>query len=229
MIQEFSINESDIDLMTNQEQLKHFNPFCSSEGAMGNGALVRLSPVPLFFHRDPVKAVEYAGISGQLTHGDIRVRDACRYYGALIVAALRGESKAELLDKNFFEKHQPWFNEEPLDQDILSMVRGFHNKRRGYDDGIRAGDNIINAMEAALWAFQNDGDSFEIGALMIVNLGDDNNTAAAIYGQLAGAFYGFTNLPREWVEKLYAKEFIELISVWLCGQGLEWSRRQENV
>ncbi|CAF5008059.1 unnamed protein product, partial [Rotaria magnacalcarata] len=60
-----------------------------ANGAVGNGALMRLAPVPLFFYRDPIQAVEFSGISGIITHDDQRVYDACRYYGALIVAALR--------------------------------------------------------------------------------------------------------------------------------------------
>ena len=44
-------------------------------------------------------------------------------------------------------------------------------------------------MEAALWAFYTTS-SFKEGALAAVNLGDDADTVGAIYGQLAGAFYG---------------------------------------
>ena len=67
---------------------------------------MRLSPAPLFFHKIPSKAVEYSGISAKITHGDERVYDACRFYGALIVAAVRGETKDKLLDKNFYQNHK---------------------------------------------------------------------------------------------------------------------------
>ncbi|CAF4965489.1 unnamed protein product, partial [Rotaria socialis] len=77
---------------------------------------MRLAPVPLFFYRDPIKAVEYSGISGIITHGDQKASDACRYYGALIVAALRGETKAQLLDNDFYLKHREWFGSKSLTQ-----------------------------------------------------------------------------------------------------------------
>jgi ADP-ribosyl-[dinitrogen reductase] hydrolase len=47
----------------------------------------------------------------------------------------------------------------------------------------------VDALEAALWAFASASD-FRLGALLAVNLGDDADTTGAIYGQLAGAFYG---------------------------------------
>ena len=37
---------------------------------------------------------------------------------------------------------------------------------------------------------------------MAANLGDDADTTAAIYGQLAGAYYGEESIPAEWREKL---------------------------
>ena len=39
---------------------------------------------------------------------------------------------------------------------------------------------------------------FREGALLAVNLGDDADTTGAIYGQIAGAFYGYDGLPERW-------------------------------
>jgi ADP-ribosyl-[dinitrogen reductase] hydrolase len=43
---------------------------------------------------------------------------------------------------------------------------------------------------------------------MAVNIGDDADTTAAVYGQLAGAFYGEIGIPRRWLSKLAHKEKI---------------------
>ena len=56
---------------------------------------------------------------------------------------------------------------------------------------------MVDALEAALWAFWST-DSFEDGALAAVNLGDDADTTGAIYGQLAGAYYGVDGIPERW-------------------------------
>ncbi|CAF5131971.1 unnamed protein product, partial [Rotaria sp. Silwood1] len=80
--------------------------------------------------------------------------------------------------------------------EIKRIAEGSYQKKGGYKDGIRGKGYIVNALEAALWAFWSDNDSFEQGVLAAVNLGDDTDTTAAIYGQLAGAYYGYKNLPK---------------------------------
>jgi ADP-ribosyl-[dinitrogen reductase] hydrolase len=45
-----------------------------------------------------------------------------------------------------------------------------------------------------------------------VNLGDDADTTGAIYGQLAGAFYGVTAIPDEWKNTIVKRELIEQFS-----------------
>ncbi|MDF1554076.1 MAG: ADP-ribosylglycohydrolase family protein, partial [Deferrisomatales bacterium] len=58
--------------------------------AKGNGSLMRLAPVPLFFAADPARAIEFSGESSRTTHGAAVCVDACRYLGALIVGAVNG-------------------------------------------------------------------------------------------------------------------------------------------
>jgi hypothetical protein len=43
---------------------------------------------------------------------------------------------------------------------------------------------------------------------MAVNLGDDADTTGAVYGQLAGAYYGETGIPGEWLQKLARRDLI---------------------
>jgi ADP-ribosylglycohydrolase len=224
--QKYEISSEDMDFFSSPNLLKQFDVYCSEDGVAGNGALMRLAPVPLFFYRHPEKAVEYSGISGQITHGDRKAYDACRYYGALILASLRGEAKECLLSNTFYDKHRAWFHGKPLHPEIMSIAQGSYMKQGGYDDGIRGKGYIVNALEAALWAFWSDCDSFEKGALNAVNLGDDAGATAAIYGQLAGAYYGYSNLPREWCQMIYAKELLACVSNWIAYEGKQWPIQQ---
>ncbi|CAF1192590.1 unnamed protein product [Rotaria magnacalcarata] len=219
----FSIALTHMDHLSDGELLQEFNVNCSTDDVAGNAALTRLAPVPLFFHRFPAIAVEYSGISGQITHGDTKAYDACRYYGALIVAALHGYAKEQLVDNEFYSKHREWFRKIPLHRDIESIAKGSY-KRSGYDTGIRGKSYIVDALQAALWAFWSDGNSFEKGALAAVNLGDDTGATAAIYGQLAGAYYGYRNLPERWLQHLYAKKFMEKLSKWIAYEGECWQK-----
>jgi ADP-ribosyl-[dinitrogen reductase] hydrolase len=67
---------------------------------------------------------------------------------------------------------------------------------------------VIESLEAALWAFHKSAD-FRHGALLAVNLGRDADTTGAVYGQIAGAFYGEAGIPAEWRAKLAMRELIE--------------------
>jgi ADP-ribosylglycohydrolase len=46
----------------------------------GNGSLMRLAPVPMFFAADPEKAVMMSAESSKTTHGTVACLDACRYF-----------------------------------------------------------------------------------------------------------------------------------------------------
>ena len=223
------MTSDEIDSLSDSKLLKNFDVYCSTENAAGNGALMRLAPVPLFFYHYPKHAVKFSGISGQITHGDPSSIDACRYYGALIVAALHGDTKEQLLSNDFYSRHEDWFENMPLHPKIMEIARGSFKADNGHNDGIRGKGYVVQSLEAALWAFWSDENSFKKGALAAVNLGDDTDTTAAIYGQLAGAYYGYKQLPLEWREKLYAEEFILCLSEWITYEGENWKPEKSLI
>jgi ADP-ribosyl-[dinitrogen reductase] hydrolase len=169
-----------------------------------NGSLMRLAPVPLFF-RDSADVVELCGESSRTTHGSPLPVDACRYFGALIVGALRGATRAELLVPCFELEPGDW-SRRPLADEIADVARGSFREKQ--PPQIRGTGYCVDALEAALWAFCNSVD-FRTGALLAVNLGDDADTTGAIYGQLAGAHYGESGIPQEWRDTLALKDTLD--------------------
>jgi ADP-ribosylglycohydrolase len=81
---------------------------------------------------------------------------------------------------------------------------------------IRGTGYVVQSLEAALWAFHR-GASFRDGALLAFNLGDDADTTGAVYGQLAGAFYGEQGIPETWRARLALRERIIAFADQLCG------------
>lgn len=170
----------------------------------GNGSLMRLAPVPLFFAENPEEAIRLASQSSRTTHGERRAVDTCRYFAGLIVGCLQGRTKAEILSPHFTPVTGLW-EREPLAPEVNGVAAGSFKHRRPED--IRNTGYVVHALEAALWGFYH-YDSFDEGVLAVVNLGDDADTVGAIYGQIAGAYYGIDGIREEWRERIAMKETI---------------------
>ena len=118
-----------------------------------------------------------------------------------IVGALEGRSTDELLAPGFFG------DAETLE---IGAVAGGSFRAKEPPE-IRGSGYVVESLEAALWAFERSS-SFEEGALLAVNLGNDTDTTGAVFGQLAGAFYGDEGIPSRWLEKLALRETIETMA-----------------
>ena len=80
----------------------------------------------------------------------------------------------------------------------------------------------VSTLQAALWAFETT-ESFEDGMIAAVNLGGDADSIGAVYGQIAGAFYGFDAIPERWLTAVKDwKQINELIEnlVFLKNQNV---------
>lgn len=168
----------------------------------GNGALMRLAPVPLAYANDVALADLHAGRMSRTTHGALQSLDACRYYTGLIIGALHGVPREKLIGGSAF---RPDGSGALLDPEVLAVAAGSFREKRPPE--IRGRGYVIDALEAALWALHTTTD-FESGALAAVNLGEDADTTGAIYGQLAGALYGAEAIPAGWLEKLVMRDEI---------------------
>ncbi|HEY1017007.1 MAG TPA: ADP-ribosylglycohydrolase family protein, partial [Herpetosiphonaceae bacterium] len=160
-------------------------PFSGPTGAKtaGNGSIMRLAPVPMFYASRPELAIRRAADSSRTTHGAREAVDACRFLAGLLVGALTGASKDELLAPGYSPVPGLW-EREPLAPAIAEVAAGSYKERQPPE--IEGSGYSVRSLEAALWAFHW-SDSFGEGCLLAVNLGRDADTTAAVYGQLAGA------------------------------------------
>jgi ADP-ribosylglycohydrolase len=162
------------------------------------GCLMRLAPVPLFFASDPDEAIRMSGESSRTTHGARSCVDACRFFGGLIVGALRGEPKETLLSRRYSPTGDAW-KKEPLCPEVDEIASGSY-KRKSPPEIVGSG-YVVKSLESALWAFHCSG-TFEEGCLLAANLGDDADTTAAVYGQIAGAYYDIRGIPERWRNRI---------------------------
>jgi ADP-ribosyl-[dinitrogen reductase] hydrolase len=164
----------------------------------GNGCLMRLAPVPMYYANDRQQAIEMAAESSRTTHGAAECLEACRLLCSLLLEALHGADKESILSVQ-----RGLSLSEPR---IAAIAEGgYLNKSAGE---IRGSGYVVESLEAALWCFHHT-DCFEEAVLKAVNLGEDADTTAAICGQLAGAHYGAEAIPFRWLVKLARRQMIE--------------------
>lgn len=179
-----------------------------SPNAAGNGSLMRLAPVALAASSED-QAIEWAGLQSRVTHAAREAVDACRLYARLLFRALAGAEKPALLDPALADGLS-------LAPAVDAVARGSY--RRAMPPAIKGSGYVVHALEAALWAFDQSS-TFEAGAILAVNLGQDADTTGAIYGQLAGAHYGLAGIPAAWRDTVLWHEQIIALADQLARVG----------
>jgi ADP-ribosyl-[dinitrogen reductase] hydrolase len=169
----------------------------SDNNSAGNGSIMRLAPVPIRYLDTPDLALERCVEQSRTTHQAPECLMACRLLGDVLIRALQGRSKEEVL--------APSQQALPLSPGLKSIASGgYKSKTR---DEIRGSGYVVESLEAALYCFWNT-DNFKDCVLMATNFGDDADTTSAVVGQIAGAFYGQAGIPVEWLAKLTMAEEI---------------------
>jgi len=179
----------------------------TQEACAGNSSLARVAPIPLAFATRPRRAVDYAAAMSRTTHGAPEPVDACRYCTGLMLGALDEQAKEELLQPRYAPVSGLW-SQVPLVPRVHRVAGGTFKRKQ--PPHIRGSRYVVQTLEAALWAFW-ESDGFREGVLKAVNLGEDAPATGAIYGQLAGAYYGVDAIPWRWRGRLArSREVAEL-------------------
>lgn len=84
-----------------------------------------------------------------------------------------------------------------------TMESAYHSRNEASNSGL-----AYDTFNSALWAFNSTND-FEKGMIASVNLGGDSDTIGAVYGQIAGAYYGYDAIPKKWKRGIIKKVFID--------------------
>jgi len=173
------------------------NPYSgnTSNYSSGNGAIMRMAPIPMYFKK--IEDVWYYAVKmSSTTHASPFCLTCAELFAGVIKLALLGH------DKNYILKEiYSYINGDDVLQGIATNVlkEGFITKTV---DQIKGSGFVIASLEAALWCFFNT-DNYRDAVLAAVNLGDDTDTTAAIVGQLAGAYYGYEGIPEKWLKDIY--------------------------
>ena len=192
--------------MTVREALTLFqntgDPFAGSTDpySAGNGSMMRLAPVVLFYYPDLQNVRTFSADSSRTTHAAQEAIDCCLVLAQAICNALGGASKAKVLQLADVPLMTP---------KVKAIAAGEYRDKPGAE--IVGSGYSVASLEAALWCFHHT-DSYADAVLAAANLGDDADTTAAIVGQLAGAYYGLTAIPSEWLGRLWMADEIQAMA-----------------
>lgn len=174
--------------------------------------LCRVAPVVLYYFADGAAAIAKAAESARVTAQAPLVLECVRLFAAMLRQALTGKDKPSVLRP----PRDTWASGNPRNE-VLAIYDGSYSRRQPPE--ITGGGNILQALEAALWAFHQ-SDTFREGALLAANLGRDSDVVSAVYGQLAGAYHGVSAIPGIWRNSLMKNDQILEISDKLLTHAL---------
>lgn len=166
----------------------------SIEDPPSNGSLMRLAPVPLFYFKNLTETIKYAGLSSKVTHAPESCIKSCEDLALYIHRALMGNSKAEI------------FKDSSIDF------------TKSYEQ-VSGKGTALECLEGAMWCFYHSA-NFDEGVKLAVNLGDDTDTTAAVFGQIAGSFYGVEGIPEYLLNDLWDKKLIEDVALKLFNSSV---------
>ena len=173
----------------------------------GNGSLVRLAPLAILTAGTQDEARLLARKQSRATHATIECLDACALFVSYLDDALTGADKDGATRQRVMA----------LAPNVLFISAGeWRDKPR---EQIRSSGYVVHTLEAALWAVWHT-DNFRDAVLTAVNLGDDADSVGAVAGQLAGALYGASAIPAEWLSRLAWRDKIEGLAARLFERRL---------
>lgn len=192
----------------------------------GNGSLMRIMPACIYcskaLNRGEITADEAIGlihaVSG-LTHNHIRAKIACGLYFFIAHSIINGNGSLDYRISLGLESGFEYYEnagESPEELAYYSRLRNPGDFAAVTADKIRSSGYVVDTIEAAIWSLLNTG-SFRDALLTAVNLGDDTDSVGAVCGGLAGLYYGFENIPADWIASLQKREYIEK----LCDEADE--------
>jgi len=174
------------------------------------GSLMRLAAVPIFYHDDIKQACLNSRLSSLVTHQGEEAAECCRLMAFVIVKAIKQGNG----DKSFLSKLTQEFmsteesvnclaasrqQNSDVDRDWNWQKQNFrYSPKRSKEQPGYIGSYAMDALAMALhcvWTTDNFADCL----IKAVNLCGDADSLGSVAGQIAGALYGCSSIPQEWI------------------------------
>jgi ADP-ribosyl-[dinitrogen reductase] hydrolase len=167
----------------------------------GNGSVMRCPPLAIPYAADWDQLVKISRKSSQITHADPRCTEGCTILN-LTVAGLLEDADTPLQDAlDYVGADAP----DELVTALQPVARG------DTPNTLDTSGYVVHSLQTAL----HDGliaDSAEDAIVTAVNRGGDTDTIGAIAGAVAGARFGSSALPEQWLDAINEAGELELLA-----------------
>lgn len=199
----------------------------------GNGSLMRIMPMCIYAYEmqksgmSDEEAVQMIHDVSALTHAHLRSKMACGLYYFLVKSIIDNRDTytlKECLQKGFDIGFAYYRNDlsNLVELSYFSKLVSMEEFSLLPEDSIKSFGYVLNTMEASILCLLNTN-SYKECVLKAVNLGADTDTTAAVAGGLAGLYYGYDAIPKEWKDAIIQRKWIEELCDLSIGKSRKYS------
>lgn len=202
-----------------QRYLVGTNPLESgglSEYDNGNGSLMRILPILYYLQAkfgndfiDNDGAFDIIHYISSLTHRHKRSQMACGIYISIASSIMTNVDLSLAIQSGIYDAMKYYMDKEEFKDELHYFTRiEDENFKDLPENQIKSGGYVVDTLEAAIWCLLNTND-YKSCVLRAVNLGRDTDTTGAVAGGLAGLRYGYESIPKEWINIIARRDYIE--------------------
>lgn len=203
----FGVSEQTVKALQLYSKTK--NPLTSGtavRNGKGNSSLIRILPLALCTDYSAEKLVENSHNQSLITHSDIIPQICCAFYALWIRESVRDNTiKSAYL--NALNLLKEIYSKNP---DYKIYLKSLENDLKLEDETIKGrGTKYVLDTVRSIRDVLFETDNYKDTIIKSVMLGNDTDTTAALSGGIAGIFYGYDNIPTEWLGLLKGKNIVE--------------------
>ena len=173
----------------------------------GNGALMRIHPFSLYciFKRLSIpETIQTIDIASGITHGHEISKISCVVFTLFLGELLTGKPVADAWENVRRFDYSRYYGSEAVEAHARLFADDFVDTA---ESAIGETGYVVDTLMTAVYSMLTCVD-YEGSVLRAIGMGYDTDTAGAVTGALAGAYYGIEAIPQRWLTPL--KKLAEL-------------------
>jgi poly(ADP-ribose) glycohydrolase ARH3 len=182
-------------------------------GSFGNGAAMRVSPVGLLYHDDPVSIREISYHTAGITHSHELALEGAAVQACAVALAVLADP-VEIRRKEFLGALRMFTRPGPYQEKLKLIIKLLDENPAKEDVAtlLGNGSEALHSVPTAIYSFLANAD-FEKAVVYAVSLGGDADTIGAMTGAISGACYGIERIPVYWREKVENRDYLEQVAM----------------